>query len=734
MADTPIASPREATTDDARSVDDVAIDLVGLATLVAIGLGLTMLQAGNLAWDRGAVIAGVAGQLAETLPAAALVLVATGANLAAGGVLARAVIGGPIAGLGRVVLAATVGAVILDAALLFGLGGVGLFRAPVLLAIHAAILGVGWWRLRPFVARGSVSFERLSVPWAIVGVMWAGAFVLQLASPVVPFLDVLANHVAPIERLRSLGEFAVLTESPAPIYGPSRSFLGYIGWLGTVTTMTGLPAGLAASAFILPASLLVGVAVHRLATVLGGAGAGLWGLIAFALTASFGRLTDARATVLVLPVALAALAWTVERVDALDVDGDDDEAAADPPVRDSLLLGGALGAAVLVHPVVGALTVATVGLVVLIRPAFAPVGVPAAAVASCLALPQGAAMLGIGLPSIVGLVAVVPALVLARLLASESIGWLAVVLGRAVLFALVPIALAWSDSVVQGVIEGLRELLTTMPLLAIGAVAGWVLAPRRAGHPVVIAALVAGAAMAALTQAVPGGGGLLSDSIKFELPKTLHYWIPVFAALATGLGLVTLTRRTDLPLGMRAGLVGMFLVVAALPIRGGIEEIDDHHLGEHRFAETLAVDLRWAGRGYWATYPDARRVVDGPREELLGIVRDAIRDGRIDGSTNLLHIAPTFQQWSATPFAVFTGVRETVVSPDAAETIHTVGGRLRPPTELPSLLRDLSYTWAVLEPGDGVPAGTREEILAAGFEPLFANGQGEVFVREAGGG
>jgi hypothetical protein len=246
---------------------------------------------------------------------------------------------------------------------------------------------------------------------------------------------------------------------------------------------------------------------------------------------------------------------------------------------------------------------------------------------------------------------------------------------------------------------------------------------------VVIAGLVAGVAMAAFTQAMPEGGGLLTDSIRFELPKTLHYWIPVFAALATGLALVALTRRADLTPGMRFGLIGMFLVVAALPIRGGIEEIDDHHLGEHRFAETLAVDLRWAGRGYWTTYPDARHVVDAPREELLDVVREAIRDGRVTGATNLLHVAPTFQQWVATPFGVFTGVRETLVSPDAAETIHTVGGRLRQPVDLASLLRDTSYAWAVLEPGDGVPPDAREAIVAAGFEPVFANGQGEVFSR-----
>jgi hypothetical protein len=724
MAEPQVAAPSEPTRDDARSPDEVALDLVVLATLAAIGAGLVVLTTGNLAWDRAKAIDGVIGQLGETLPAAVLVMLASGANLAAGGVLARLAVGAPFAGVARAVLAATVGAVLLDAIALFVLGGLGLFRGPILIAIHVAILGLGW-RVRPILEPGSVRIGFPGLVWALIGVAWLGAIVLQLASPVVPFLDVLPNHVAPVERLRTFGEFAVLTESPSPIYGPSRTFLGYVGWLGTIATMTGLPAGLAVSAFILPGSLLVGAGVHRLATALGGPGAGTWGLIAFTLTESFGRMTDARATVLVLPLALGALAWIVERIATLEPP--DDDGTGPPPVRDALLLGAALAAAVLVHPIVGALTVATTGLVVLLRPTFAPIGVPAVAVAACLAIPQAAAMLGLGWPSVVAVAAVLPAVAAARLLASVGIGRVAVALGRILLLGLVPLALVLAESLVRGAVAGLGAVAETMPLLAIGTVVGFVLAPRAAGHPVILAALVSGAVVAALTQAVPEGGGLLTDSIRFELPKTLQYWLPVFAALVTALGLHRLWRRDDVRLVLRAGLVGVFLVVMALPLRS--KPIDDLFLGEHRLSETLAIDLRHAGRGYWVSYPDTRHVVDATRLDLLDVVREAIAGGRIDGRTNLLHVAPSFQQWVATPFGVFTGVRETVVSPDAKETIHTVGGRLRPLDRLDALLRDGSFAWAALEPGEGVPDDARERIVAAGFRPVFANEQGELFVR-----
>lgn len=735
MTEPDIAAIRERPRLGARLPEEAAFDLIALATLTATAVGVGSLATGPLAWDGGRAIEGVVGQLATTLPAAVLVLLATALNLAAGGVLARLAVGRPFAGPVRAVLAALVGAVLLDTAALFVLGGIGWFRAPVLFGLHVAILVVGL-RARPILEPAALTPGLPRLAWAVVGVGFAGAALLQLASPVVPFLDVLPNHVAPVERLRTFGEFAVLTETPSPIYGPSRTFLGYVGLLGTVATLTGLPAGLAVSAFILPGALLVSLGVHRLATALGGASAGLWGLLTFMLTATFGRLTDVRATVLVLPVALAALAWVAER-DEMAARANDTTEAADapagpPPVRAALLLGAALGAAILVHPVVGALTAATVGLVSLMRPAFAWIGVPAVAVGGVIALPQAATMIGLELPSWAAIAVVPLALVAGRLVASDTVGYVAVLLGRAALLALVPVVLVGAWPFVNGTFEGLRALVEAMPLLMLGSIAAVVIAPRRVTHPVVVSAIAAGVAMGVLTQLLPQDGGLLASAIRFELPKTLHYWLPVFAALMTALGLEALWHRGDLPVGMRTMIVGAFLVVAALPIRSAEEDIDDLHLGEHRFAETLAVDLRWAGRGFWAAYPDARRVVDRPREELLDVVRAEIAAGRIDGRTELLHVAPTFQQWVATPFGVFTGIRETLVSPDAEETIHTVGGGLRTLDRLDELIGSGTFAYLVLEPGDGLPADVRERIEAGGYASLFANGQGEVF--RLGGG
>jgi hypothetical protein len=123
---------------------DRALDLIALGAIAAIGVGLAWLAPTDLlGFDRAAAITGVIGQLPITLPAAILVLAAMAANVAAGAVLVAIARREPFASLAEAALAGLAGAIALDAVLLFVLGGPGWFRAPVLIAVHVAILGVG---------------------------------------------------------------------------------------------------------------------------------------------------------------------------------------------------------------------------------------------------------------------------------------------------------------------------------------------------------------------------------------------------------------------------------------------------------------------------------------------------------------------------------------------------------------------------------------------------------------
>jgi hypothetical protein len=256
--------------------------------------------------------------------------------------------------------------------------------------------------------------------------------------------------------------------------------------------------------------------------------------------------------------------------------------------------------------------------------------------------------------------------------------------------------------------------------LAVGAALG----SRGARSIVVVVGLAVGAVVALLTQVLPGDLGLLGDALRYEVPKTLQYWLSAIAAAGAAAALAYLWSTDQLHWLARAALVGGFVAAAAVPLRA--EPIDPYHLGEHRYAETFAIDLKYAGSGFWIGYPDRRRIVDPPRQEILDAVRAEIDAGQLRHDTPVLHVAKSFQQWVAAPLGVFDGVTETFVSLDPEASLHTVGGRLFGLERLPGFLAEGTYRYVVLEP-DGLPDGLREQIAAGGYRSIFANGRGNVF-------
>ncbi|HSL97334.1 MAG TPA: hypothetical protein VK831_02060 [Candidatus Deferrimicrobiaceae bacterium] len=734
-----------------RDREDIALDLVGVAGLTALAAGLVLLAPSEeLGFDAGAAVSGMLGQLSTTVPAAVAVAAVAVFDLAAGLTVARLARRTPFASLGEAITWATVGAVLKNVVLLGLLGGLGLFRAPVLWVVDGALVaplaGEAVRRVRSVdrsAVRPGALRDRLaavgSLPLAaLAGAVWVGPLILQLASPVVPFLDVLPNHVAPAEHLRAFGAFDPLTATQSPIYGPSRSLLGYVAWLGALTTMSGLPAVLAISAFIVPSAILVAVGLHALARSIAGPELRLWPwvLLAFALTTSFARLGDVRGTVVVLPFACAGLALAADRLSR-------PAAAPDPWWPGSgTAIGLALGMAILVHPVIGALAAATLALVGMARPAALAVDGPiAGVVTTVVAGPQLATMLGIALPA--WTLAAAPVLAIAAGAAlgpvARSPRWR---VRLELLVARLPIVLLGAlAALVVLVLLTLPELLggakpesllaagelafEAVQVLLVVLVAGWVLGSPAARSPIVILGALAGIGTAVATQLIPGDAGLLARTLRFELPKTLYYWIPVGIAVGAGATLALVRSSPRLPWVARPLLLGLCVVVAALPLRP--EPIDALHLGERRWSEALAFDLRAAATGYWRGYPDSRQILDGPRRQLVDVVRGEIEAGRLGPDVGVLHVARTFQQWDATPLGVFAGVTETTVSPDAEFSIHTVGGRLHRLDDLDALLASGTFGYVLLEPSDVLPGDVRDRILGAGYVPIFENERGELF-------
>jgi hypothetical protein len=493
--------------------------------------------------------------------------------------------------------------------------------------------------------------------------------------------------------------------------------------LGVVVTLSGLPAALGVAAFALPAAVAVAAGMHRLGSALGGGQTGMWAVLAFVLTTSFVRLPDARATVLVLPLAawcLAALADVASGRRAVSL-------------RGSLLSGAAIAAAILVHPVIGALTALTVVIVTLAGPrAVQDHGAPALATGAVLALPQLATMLEQPVATWLVLAVVPPAVGAGWLIGSVAqLRHALVVVGRGLGVVALIVGVAGALVVVPAAQTALGRIMPTMPVLLLTSGVGVLLGPRRFLSPVLLAILAAGAIAATATELAPAQG-TLPTALRFEVPKTLHYWLPIGIALAAATSLDTIWRdeRSWLPgapgrIAPRLAVV-LFLAAAILPIRAAPLE-DPYHLGERRLSETVALQLRWAERGYWQGYPDARRLVAPDQVAILDAVRGEIAAGRLGPTSEVLHVARSFQQWVALPLGVFAGVIETSVSLDAEVSIHTVGGRLHRLDELETLLGGRP-PYVLLEPS-GLPPPLRDQIVAAGYRPVFVNGRGELFVR-----
>jgi hypothetical protein len=271
-------------------------------------------------------------------------------------------------------------------------------------------------------------------------------------------------------------------------------------------------------------------------------------------------------------------------------------------------------------------------------------------------------------------------------------------------------------------------VLESSGILLIVLVAGIVLGSRGARSPLVVVGLAVGAAAVFLTQVLPNDLGFLGSALRFEVPKTVHYWLSAIAAAGAGPALASMWAGTGagrrLPLPGRAVAAAAFVATAALPIRP--EPIDTFHLGEHRWSETFAIDLHYAETGFWRGFPDARTVVDDDRQEILDAVRAEIEAGRLLHDTPVLHLAESFQQYSSTPLGVFDGVTETFVSLDPEVTHQTVGGRLFGFERLAELMVPADFPYVVLEP-DGLPDGLRGEIEAAGYSSIFVGARGEVF-------
>ena len=729
--------------------------LFGFGLLIA---GLEVVRASqDLGFSYDGAINGVLSQLAVTGPAAILVSAATTANILAGAVALRLLGTPPFRNLSDLILAGFAAAVVLDAVTLFLLGSVGFFGWPELLLLHAAVAAAYLAARRRLPLMAVPVRFRISRPaawWLLVVAVWAGPLIIQLASPAVPFMDVLPNHVAPVEHIRVFGSFDTLTTSPSPIYGPSRLMLGYVAFLGQLTTVTNLDAILADAAFALPLTILVAVAARRLAGLLFGGSASFWILLTFPLTFTFMRLPDARGTVFVFPLAAWALCMVAAELRARE------RPAPSSSRMPELSLVCAIGAGFLAHPLVGLVGITAVaGALILYPERLARLLVPALGGGSILAIPQVLTMAGVAAPAWAGAAFIVAGICAAFVLsfgvealasrlrhapaatppgaasvaaaASESTDWTrAVLVGSGLLFlAIVASRLIAPSGDPANPSDPAGELMADFPRLFWICLGGVALSITRLGRGWILLGCGAGAGLAAwAASAIVGHTGLTEQAVHYEVPKSVEYWLPVMLALGAAGTLAAIYRERRLGL-LRPVAIGAFLLVAIYPITMPL--VQDVRIGEHRAAESVGLALREAEDGYWASYPDPRRIVDAPRQEVVDMLRGEETAGRLGPQTRVLHIASSFQQWVSVPIGVFTGAIETSISLQPELSIHTEGGRLLGFGQLPAELAG-GYGYVVLEP-DGLPADvvsqTRALLSGAGYRQIWSNSRATVYTK-----
>jgi hypothetical protein len=438
-------------------------------------------------------------------------------------------------------------------------------------------------------------------------------------------------------------------------------------------------------------------------------------MFTFPLTFVFARVPDARATALAVPLVAFATALPY---------------ATDPlrPRALHIALASGLGAALLVHPLMGSMAILTVLLLTLLPPhQLAPRMFTGVAGAAVIATPQALTMLGVALPAWVGLLAFPLAIAFAWLVSQLRPPMPLV--ARCIVVAALLIALLFSREVVGDSAGAAADLVSRFPLLTLGLVLGAFLGWRERNWSLIVAGLAAWILATLSIRLVPPET-VLGQSVRFELPKTFGYWTPFLFALAGAVGLRELWNRSR-PHGiLRLILAASLVALLVLPSRTDHERTDE--IVEYRMAESLSIALHHAQDGYWKGYPDARTLIDRDQQDIIGFLREEQRQGRLRSGTQVLHFAESFQQWTATPLGVFAGVLETTVSKDPERSMQTVGGRLHGLDETHQLLQG-DYPYVVVE-GMQLPPEVRSEVVAAGYRLIFTNPRGEIYFRESRAG
>lgn len=522
-----------------------------------------------------------------------------------------------------------------------------------MLALGAALV----WRSRPrgVKLRPPTTGQKLAL--LATGLLAVSYLPLQLASPVVPFMDVL-SYPSSVQRILTFHVYLPFDNDPYGCWGryavtPYLELFYAILAMGSRTPL----AALAESAAMMPMAALLIFSAYRLGkTIFGDTAGGVASLLLF-WTCLFRRAQGMRGTAVAFVLVGLGLAFFL-----------------DPGRRRLTFAVGAamLGAAVGSHAIIGALGLVAAGIALslwLMERDFNRVvaGILALAGAALYAVPE--ALIGLNrpvpypvLPLILiagGALIILAAATLTREAPArtdaELRGGSAMLLGGLIFLTLLRHA-ASADSEFERVARNLPMLFALCfagMIAALGVVLGE--RPIRSRY-------VALGAVALLV-------GLLGDFVDPALRafghdassrmmtgdvsiKLVDYWSPYFLIFPAGFLFALAYERWSAPLTIFVLLT--LLMYPWQQLKGSV----DYDSLEHAISEQWAFNLDTAAKGYWAGSVDRHWKLDPGQLRLIELLNREIAAGRITPATHILHLVDSISSWTMLEFSVLTGIND----------------------------------------------------------------------------
>lgn len=575
------------------------------------------------------------------------------------------------------------------------LGPIGLFRGWVFWLLLAG-LGAWLWRAQERQPRSLVE-----APWPPGAKLALLAFalqapvalVLQLGSPVPPFMDIFATP-ASAQRIVTFGRYLPFDNDPYGYWDAASQCPGLETFYALLALGSGTSlAVLAETASIVPITGLLMLGTYRLGRTLAGDLAG-----GFAALGLFGTML-----LHVLPYmhgrSVAFVPAAVGLAFCLDHDRQ----------RTRLVLGAlALAISVASHAIIGAFAMVVVAGEVLFwllsgqLAAFAA-GTGLLAGATLVAFPTIAVAVRFALPypvlPLVQMVGILLIVASARSLHQRPIRdrarWLGWLLASWVAYVLLWHPPDWMT----------HNHHQRFPLLVYGGGIGLVLAlasdllgrrSRRVGAGGAPATAIAyrAAAIALLLGLAIEYGDLKSNWKAYVPdPKTqvaiadlvwkVDYWYPWALVFPTAMAAVLVSRIVTLRV-----TAYLFLALLFFPWRERYWVTQDPgyadpNYHQHSITESWAYQLEAGKQGYWGSTRD-RRWAQGEAEfKLFALLREEIAAGRITTDTHIVHLGPyTYLYKDNLLFSVFTGINGDLYITNYEPDWSIAGGRIRPIEEV----------------------------------------------------